>query len=252
MNEKLIRAAELAEMRAWEDLYRAAPGGFRATHALKAEHVGGALVLTSAGLPLAHFNSAIGLGTQTPAGEESVEAVLACFAAARASKFYVQTIAETQYALEQQLRRRGLRVASGEVEEVTSATSAEWAGFIDAAYRLTTSPWLRALVDRPRWHHYVLREQGVIAACRSMFVDESDCAWFGIDAPVPGIMTGRYDCDLQLCAAMVEEGLGRGVSRFVADIERPAEDRTGPAYDGFRSVGFEVPYLRHNFMPGAA
>ncbi len=34
MDAKLIRAAELAEMRAWEDMYWAAPAGFRATHAL--------------------------------------------------------------------------------------------------------------------------------------------------------------------------------------------------------------------------
>ncbi len=135
---------------------------------------------------------------------------------------------------------------------MTCATSAEWAGFIDAAYRLTTSPWLRALAGRPRWNHFVLGESGGIVACRSMFVDESACAWFGIDAPVPGIITGRYDRDLQLCVAMVEEGVGKGVSRFVADIERPAEDRAGPAYDGFRSLGFEAPYLRHNFMPGQA
>jgi len=255
-------------MRAWEDLYKAAPPAFRAKHTLLARYVAGALVITSSGLHLAHFNSAIGLGTQSPASEEDIDNLLQSFRIAGAAKFYIHSVAEVQAPLENLLMTKGLRIASSwdrvirdgapvsglpatvpQVEQVDIATASEWAAFIDGIYHLPTAPWLKELVGRSGWHHYILRENGSIVAARSMFVDHDNQAWLGIDAPVPGIMTPNYNHDLAICTAMVQDGIQRGVQQFVADIEKPSPDRIGPAYEGFQNLGFKVTYLRHNFMP---
>ena len=258
-------ATELAESHAWEDLYRAAPDDFRSQYALRAARVQDGLVLTSTGLHLAHFNSVIGLGTRAPVTAAGLEAILAGFAGA---KFYIHAIAGAQPELERLLEERGLRVASewdrvirngsplpegprADVEEVTRETAAEWSAFIDRAFHLPTSPWLQALVGRAGWHHFLVREGGRIAAVRTLFIDDERNAWFGIEAPVPGIMTPNYGPDLALCEAMVRHGLRLGVRRFGADIEKPSPERLGPAYDGFRALGFSVPYRRRNFMPVA-
>lgn len=264
-----IKRTEAAEVAAWEDLYAAAPPDFRARYELNASRVGGALVLTSAGLHLAHFNSVLGLGTEGPAGADVVDAVLECFRRARSPKFYIHTIAGVQTELEQDLIRRQLRLASGwdrvlrgdapfvsagteGVEFVTSATQSEWAGFIDRMYHLPTGPWLESLVGRPGWHHAILREGGAVAAARSLYLNPATRdGWMGIDAPVPGIMTPRYDMDRKLCTALVGKALALGARSVAADVEKPSPDRRGPGYENFHSLGFVVPYLRHNFMPAA-
>ena len=65
-----------------------------------------------------------------------------------------------------------------------------------------------------------------------------------MDAPVPGIMTSDYEPDAAICAAIVTEGLGRGVRMFIADIEAPSPGLDTPAYDAFARLGFRRPYVR--------
>ena len=47
-------------------------------------------------------------------------------------------------------------------------------------------------------------------------------AWLGMDAPVPGVMTEDYEPDAALCAFIVADGLQRGATSFLADIELPS------------------------------
>ncbi len=96
VDRHLIERVELAEMRAWEDMYAAAPTGFAERHAMVARRIHGTTVLTSRGLALAHFNSALGMGTQQSVGEAEASAILDCFLEQGAAKFYIHTIAETQ------------------------------------------------------------------------------------------------------------------------------------------------------------
>ncbi|MEW5988866.1 MAG: hypothetical protein AB1791_19760, partial [Chloroflexota bacterium] len=114
-------------------------------------------------------------------------------------------------------------------------------------YGLPTTPWLLALVERPGWHHYLLRRGRAIAAVRSMYVHHDGMAWLGIDAPVPGIMAPSYDLDRQLCQAMVRDGLGLGVRYFAADIEAPTPAMNTPAYHHFEALGFKRPYFRSHY-----
>ncbi|TIR45456.1 MAG: hypothetical protein E5X28_14775, partial [Mesorhizobium sp.] len=124
------------------------------------------------------------------------------------------------------------------VEEVTSKTAPEWASFIDAKYRLPTSPWLMALVGREGWRHYMLKRDGAVAAVRSMFISDG-AAWSGIDAPVPGIMEPSFDLDAMLGERLVRDGIAAGARLFVADIEAPRPERDGPAYRNYARLGYK-------------
>jgi hypothetical protein len=75
----------------------------------------------------------------------------------------------------------------------------------------------------------------------------ADRAWFSIDAPVPGVMAPSYDLDVQLCHAMVKDGLEIGVRLFVADIEAPDPAMMTPAYYHFEMLGFKRPYVRSHY-----
>jgi hypothetical protein len=133
------------------------------------------------------------------------------------------------------------------VEKVTRATGAEWAAHVDRLYGLPTTPWLLCLVERPGWHHYMLRRDGQIVAVRSLYVDEKGMGWLGIEAPVPGLMTRSFDLDAQICQTIVQDLHDLGVKSLVADIEAPTAAMDTPAYRYFESLGFRRPYFRSHY-----
>ncbi len=130
------------------------------------------------------------------------------------------------------------------VERVTPETADEWAGFLQRVYRLDTGPWLQLLIGRAGWHEYVAREAGEIVAARGMFIGPDGAAWLGMDAPVPGVVTDDYELDAALCAYIVADGLARGATSFLADIELPSPELDTPAYGYFARLGFRRPYCR--------
>ena len=264
------RAIERGEVNAWLDLYRAAPADFAARLGLAIAEDGNLVWTTCTEIPFIHFNCVKNFGVDSPATESQLDALLAHYRAAGIAQpwFYASPHAEPS-TLRCWLEARGLQRQSGwerifreaaplaaeplfaiegvSVERVTPATAGEWAGFIDAQYRLQTSPWLTALVGRQGWHHYVLKRDGTVAAVRSLFIGADGTAWSGIDAPVPGIMAPSFDLDAMLGEAMVRDGLAASAKLFVADIEAPHPDRDGPAYRNYARLGFKLAYFRSHY-----
>jgi hypothetical protein len=262
---------EEAEAVAWKDLYAAAPPEFAAAAGVASERVGGTLVLRWAATGRRYFSRTIGLGTTSPATPEQIDEILGVFDQAGITMFLIQSLPQCRPAeLERWLADRGLErfdaqdrvVRDGRplaespspttdrelrVEQIDPQTAGEWAEFIQRIYRLDAGRWLQALVGRPGWHNYAVRENGEIVGARSMHIGGDDTAWLGIDGPVPGVMTDDYEPDAALCARIVAEGLVRGARRFIADIEAPSPELDTPAYDTFARLGFTRPYVRTHY-----
>ena len=133
------------------------------------------------------------------------------------------------------------------LERVGPDTQDEWADFLQRVYRLDTGPWLQELIGRAGWHQYVAREDGEIVGARGMHIGPDGIAWWGMDGPVPGVMTEDSEPDAAICAFMVEDGLARGARSFIADIEAASPDMDRPAYEYFARIGFRRPYARTHY-----
>ena len=72
----------------------------------------------------------------------------------------------------------------------------------------------------------------------------------GIDAPIPGVIAPCFADDLHVIAHLLMQAAKAGAHSFVSDIEAPTPQREGPAYDAWRSLGFEAVYLRRLFSKG--
>lgn len=272
VDRRTAAAIEAAEVRAWKDLYAAAPEGFARAAGVATSRVAGALVLRWAAAGRRYFSRCVGLGVVEPATPAAIDEVLVVYRDAGIEKFVLQSLPQCEpRAYEGWLAERGLRPFDAQdrlvrgaepldpppkrdrdirVERVGAATADEWAAFLQRVYGLDTGPWLQALVGRPGWHQYVAREAGEIVAARGMDVDAGGLAWLGMDAPVPGIHSDDHEPDGVLCAAIVADGLTRGVRGFLTDIEVPSADLDGPAYDTFARLGFRRPYVRTHWAPG--
>jgi len=257
---------ESAEARTWADLYAAAPTEFAASAGLGSSEVGGALILRWAATGRRYFSRVIGLGVTQPVTEDAIDRILEAYHRAGIDMFLLQSLPHCRPAeYEAWLRDRGLepfdaqdRVVRGAepfaagvptdralaVERVGPETKDEWAAFLQRVYRLDTGPWLQALIGRPGWHQYVVREGDDVVAARGMHIGGDGTAWLGMDGPVPGVMTEDYEPDAALCAYMVDDGLRLGARSFIADIEAPSPRMDTPAYDYFARLGFRRPYVR--------
>lgn len=261
---------ENAEVTAWRDLFAAQPDEFRIEQGCGSAKIEDISVFTCKKIPFQHFNVALDLSLSKAFSEATLDRVLAHFRAEGIPKFYLQITPVTQpEGAAEWLTRRGLRhvsswhrIARGneplgeplpiaekyEIEEVSAATAAEWAGFIDEVYGMPTKKWLLALSGRAGWHQVVCRSGGKIVAARSMKINADGSAYFMIDAPIPGLMTQNFEADYLLARRLVEIGLAAGVQFFTSDIEKPSALQDTPAYSFWTALGFRVAYEKRNFM----
>ena len=257
-------AIEAVEARAWRDMFEAVPAEFASAAGVGSREVAGALVINWAATGRRYFSRAIGLGVLEPATEAAIDDILDGFGRAGIDMFLLQSQPHCRpgeyerwlgdrglepFDAQDRIVRDGRPAAPAEalefaVERVTATTADQWAGFIQRVYRLDTGAWLEALVGRPGWHHYVARDGAEIVAARSMYIGPDRMAWLGIDGPVPGVHWDRYEPDAALCTHIVEDGLARGASGFIADIEAPSDEMDTPAYELFARLGFSRPYVR--------
>src|SRR3954469_14773332 len=176
---------EAAEARAWADMYAAAPSEFARSAGVSTRTVAGALAISWAATSRRYFSRTIGLGVIEPASPQALDDVLAGYAGAGIGMFLIASQPHCRPAgFETWLRERGLEpfdrpdrvlrgseplpagdslVTSGRelrVERVTAPNADEWAEFIQRVYRLDTGRWLQALIGRPGWYQYLVREGG--------------------------------------------------------------------------------------------
>jgi hypothetical protein len=227
------RQLEFAEINAWADQWEAIPEQFVQQFQMGKVWLDDVLVLTSPVIQFPHFNRVMGLGLTRPATEKRLDGILALFRSIKVRQLELHHIPHTQPPqLTHWLAARGLCIASGwdriyrdnrpladttampvgmQVEKVMPETVNEWATFLVTMYDLQpVKPILFELMERPGWHHYILRDSGELVAARSMYIHRDGMAWWGIEAPVPGFMTPRFDLDYHLCREIVKDGLALG------------------------------------------
>lgn len=262
---------ERAEVHAWLDLYAAMPDSFREEYAAEILTLGNVVLTRCRPLPFIHFNSVLNLGVEAPATAADLDAATACYQQAGIPRFFIHHNPHCQPpALADWLTERGFRdegtwdriyrppkagdvsapAVAGTMELVTGETAAEWAAFLDTIYGLPTAPWLLALVDRPGWRHALLRQDGQIAAVRSLYLHPDGWGWLGIEAPVPGLMAPSFAEDHAVADFLIREAQRAGAKAFVADIEAPSPTQDTPAYRNWAALGFTCPYARTHYGYG--
>ncbi len=261
---------EFSELNAWWDQWEAFPSELVQQYRFGKQKFRETVVLTSPVIQFSHFNRVMGLGLANPATEKELDDILAVFRSLKIPRLELHVIPHTQpQQLKNWLEARDLHILSGwdriyrgnepladktelpagmRVEKITKATMEEWATFLVTMYRLDPAKLLLfSLVERKGWHHYGLHENEKIVAARSMYIHNDDIAWWGIEAPVPGLMTPSFDLDYHLCREIIKDGLRLGAKYFVADIEKPDERMDHDGYRNFSAMGFKRAYLRSNY-----
>lgn len=262
-------AMEEVERNAWWDMYQAAPATYAANMKL-AHIVKNETTLLSAAIPIGLFNRTFMHGLGTGLQEADIQYIMEYFTSRQVPNYHIYATPFSEpYPLDPILEKYGLHVVSAtdkvfcelqktslskintngiNIRNVTDEGAGTWSKFICDTYGgLPNEPWLQALVDRDGWHHAYAEENGKIIACRSMFIDNRRRAWLGIDAPIPGVMTKRFELDSAICGHLLAIAKEQQVELVNSCIEAINDTHSGAAYDYYYRLGFKVAYRRKNF-----
>ena len=261
--------AECIDADNWIDDFAGTPAHVAAALGLVATRQG-ELAMVRSHVPFSHFNMVLTLGCPAAADQGAFDAIEHFYAKSGSGRHWVLVNKYSQpHDLAQQLVARGYepdgaweRVVLQGVpadrwaahaqgcEIVTSASAAEWSGFLLDCYRMPPpiGEWLRALVGRRGWTHAIRREGGraggKVVMARSLYQDGEGWAWLGIDAPVPGVMAPCFEDDQKVVATLLADAAARGARVFVSDIEVPSPTQDSEAYRRWGELGFSAVYRR--------
>jgi hypothetical protein len=266
-NIALAQQSEKTEAAAWIDMVDAANTEYKKSTGLAVEVIEADMYISCPAILFLHFNCVLGFGTNQPVTEQYIENVLAYFRERNLSTVYLFLIDGLHNEAEKTLLNKGF-VSSGSwertwrddklpdktlntlqpgwsISKVDTANADTWAGFVSGIYQMpATKEWLLDFAVRKGWHHYMLMEANKIIAVRSIFIGGDNMAFWGIEAPIPGLMTNNFAMDFALAHHIVEQGLQMGVKGFVGDIEMISDTESTAAYDNFKALGFSISYRR--------
>lgn len=263
---ELALALEQIEVDVWGDLYRLATPEEGAGLGLHVSKHASATVFAASGLDVLGFNRVVGLGVTVPATEAHLDAVIARYEAAGVRRFFVQVSpAAMPPALFDWLRARGfvhynnwVKLVRGvehppEVEtglriEEIGMERAETFGLIVAAgfgWPSLVQRLLVRFVGRPGWRHYLAYEGTTPVAAAGLYVDGA----YGYLGPAATLSAYRgRGAQQALIARRIRDAAALDCSALVTETAEDRPGREAPSFRNMRRAGFEVAYLRPNYL----
>lgn len=227
---------------------------------------GSAVALMSRRLDVLALNRAVGVGLDAPADEAGLDALIAWYRSAGASRFFIQICPEARPAsLRQWLADRGLAhynnwmklwrrtdnmpkvVSDLRVERIGAGHAPQLATIVARGFAMPDAvrPWLVATVGRPGWRHYLAYDDQVPVAAGSLFV-MGDTGWLGFAATDPG-HRGR-GAQSALIARRIADARALGCQQLVVETAEDTPERRATSFHNLRRLGFELAYVRPNYL----
>jgi hypothetical protein len=259
--------AELAEALGWEEIVNAAPASYSEAHALATWRVDRAVGFGHDDPAIPLFNRVVGLGVLSPATADAVDEAIDVWAGTGRT-FVVHASADNaSAALIPVLETRRLKPSRGWAKLVRGKESApvapagirveqvgpeHAATFADIAAGLAglpdIAPWLGATVGRDGWHSYVAFDQDTpVYVGQLLVVDDLGWLFNGEHGEVE-----RPDAQEAILARRIADALALGCRCIVTEAGEPGPDESNAGYSALVRAGFEVAYLRRNWIGTAS
>jgi len=267
MDEDFL-VSEQIERAALVDLHAAASESVREQLGLRLETIGTALVSIATGEPNnILLNRTVGLGIEASADQDTIQAVLTGYEAARISNYYVHVHPKAQPAeLRTWLIQAGLKKSRGwmkflrhtqappkaqtdlQVQRISPEHAEEFGRIAAQCFDFSTAaiPLLEALVERHDWLLYMSFDGGKPTGTGALFVQD-DVAYLDWGATLPeyrsrggqgAVMSRRISDAIDLGCRLLVTMTGEAV---------PGDPQH--SYKNILRAGFRPTYLRENYVP---
>jgi hypothetical protein len=261
-SDEVAQLVEFGEAEAYRDLYRNAPPALN----LQVEQIGSTLLLLAPSADILLLNRAIGLGLREPAAESMVADVIARYQAAGVQNFGVQLSPQAgPPQLPDWLEEHGLAprdrwvkvfrpagtsvdVATDlRIEPIGTSHTMAWAEVASIAFGmpLPLAEGLSMSIGQPGWQHYLAWDGEQAVAGAALFI-RNGIGWLGAGGTLPSHR--RRGAQGALMARRIQDSAAAGCAWVITETGEDTREQSNPSFHNMRRTGFQVAYLRPNYM----
>ncbi|HTK55900.1 MAG TPA: GNAT family N-acetyltransferase [Gemmatimonadales bacterium] len=266
MTPGLVAELERAELRAWSDFYNAAPSPAVVACGLGLQEYGTAAAFRMSKVDVMVFNRVLGLGLDGPPSPSTLESIIAGYEQALVPRFHLQlaplvTLGPTMTAvtdlgfapgsnwvrLVRDVGSPGPVPTKFRIEIVDRARAPLFAEVVCTGFGMDESLALpvQAVVGTPGWHCY-LAYDGDRPIASAVLVVDGRVGWMGFATTLPEARGKGAQSSLIARRILDARTLGCELLSVETDEQTPA--REAPSYRNILRAGFEVGYLRPNYL----
>lgn len=242
------------------------PPGDAALLGVAMRPAGAGVAVMARRMDVLYLNRIVGLGVDAASTEGQVEDLIRWYQEAGVTRFFVQLAPmASPRTLRHWLADRGLAhfnnwvklwrttedvprvVTDLEIERVGAGRCHEFAAIVARSFGWpdATRSWVAATVGRPAWRHYLALDGGVPVAGAALYVDGAT-GWLGF-AATDASHRGR-GAQSALVARRIADARALGVERLVVETAEDTEEGHAPSFHNLRRLGFDLAYLRPNYL----
>jgi hypothetical protein len=261
-----IEQLEACEMAAWGDFFRSPSTQLAQSIGIQVEEISGALVCISPSADVLALNRVVGLGISEPATPEHIQTICDMYEASGARRFFFQLspVARPD-GIAAWLEGRGLShynnwvrlyrttepVADAnttlEIKQILPSESEVFGRIVTECFGWPDlmAPMVSATVGRPGWLHYMAFDGETPAATGALYVS-GELGWLDFATTLEGYR-GR-GAQTALLVRRIRDAAGAGCRGVTVETAEQKPDREAPSYRNVMRMGFQVDYLRPNYI----
>jgi hypothetical protein len=257
---------EFAEIEARANYYMSAPAEFLSKYGVKTLRVGSFLVMMIAGLNQEFFNRIVGLGVREKATPLMLDDAIAIMQKAGNKNYLVQICPHAQPAtIHEWLLARGFVRGRDQakffrnnsapivcptdlrIKLIAEESATAFADIIITVFNMSPElhPLMRGTVGKPGWRHYLAYAAEHPVAAGAMFI-KNGIGWLGFGSTIAS--QRRHGVQGALIMRRLQDGIDLGCQWFVSETAVASSDKPSPSYQNMLRGGFELAYLRPEYV----
>jgi ribosomal protein S18 acetylase RimI-like enzyme len=266
----LARALELVEADVWAEWASIAPPVVQQRLGTGMVRIGAATAGLAPGTDVLMYNRVVGLGIDEPATDLDLDRLIGAYGDAGVARWMIQwSPLARPPAFAELLLACGFRHHNNwtklyrraraplphysthlRVENVGDGYRGALARVIASAFEFEDdlAAWSAALVGRSGWSTYMAFD-GELPVATGMLYQHDGTAWLGFGATLPEYR-GR-GAQAAITAARVREAESAGCGLLVVETAQDLPDRPVASFRNMRRFGFDVAYVRPNYVMDA-
>ncbi len=266
ISREFAKSLEQTEIAAFRDFYAAAPEKAARKLGVRLIDLEPMCLAVVPGLDILAFNRAVGYGLQDRIDPSDVDRYIEHFRSAGATRFFFQMCpVAAPLNARRELQARGLHWYNNwvklyrdtsppppadqafEIRLLGRPHALEFGKIVSSAFGWgeDTIDWVAALIGRPQWRVYGAFDGARLVAAGALYIDGSS-GWLDFAATVESHRASGAQSGL--LTKRINDAAALGIETLVVETAEQTAERSAPSFRNVQRFGFEVAYVRPNFL----
>lgn len=266
VSEELARNLEIVEIKAWTDFYRSAPEQLANDLGIFVESSASTCSTIVSKIDVLAFNRAIGMGLEVPLSNSMITAQRDLFENKGVSRFFIQMcpVAASQRVIDLLLSHRfkhhnnwvklirdTSEPASVEtdlrVEQIGPDRARDFASILVTSFEWPDifGDWIESAVGLDNWRFYLAFDGAEPVATGAIYIN-GEYGWIDFASTLQS-HRGR-GAQGAILTRRIKDAAAAGCKWLTVETAEQTPEKSAPSYRNMLRFGFEVAYLRANYI----